>query len=206
MSTLEELISRAKTLLSDGHSPSQIADELSLSMETVTWLLTQQKGGEVPKDVHIDWTTVSQNPALLEDTALMLIEHFQSSLTGKNVEECPEEGYADVIVGIALSGVPLATIIALHEGLKIGVYFPAKHSTSATPTGSISGNFATVTGERCVIVDDVITSGKTLREVVGYIRRHGGNPVAIWTVFDKRSVSDIEGVPVFSLFRVSRLD
>jgi orotate phosphoribosyltransferase len=175
-------------------------------METVTWLLTQQKGGDVPKDVHIDWTTVSQNPALLEDAALMLIEHFQSSLPEKNLEECPEPGYADVIVGIALSGVPLATIIALHEGLKIGVYFPAKHSTSATPTGSISGNFAPVTGERCVIVDDVITSGKTLREVIGYIRRHGGNPVAIWTIFDKRSVTDIEGVPVFSLFRVSRLD
>ncbi|MDD1674934.1 MAG: orotate phosphoribosyltransferase-like protein, partial [Methanomicrobiales archaeon] len=205
MSTLEELISRAKLLLSDGHSPSQIADELSLSMETVTWLLTQQKGAEVPKDVHIDWTIVSQNPALLEDAALMLTEHFQSSMSHKDLEACPDSGYADVVVGIALSGIPLATIIALHENLKIGVYFPAKHSTGQTPVGSISGNFAPVAGERCVIVDDVITSGKTLREVVGYIRRHGGNPIAIWTLFDKRGISDMEGVPVFSLFRISRL-
>ncbi len=44
MSSLDELIRRAKELLSEGHSPGQIADELSLSMETVTWLLTQAKG------------------------------------------------------------------------------------------------------------------------------------------------------------------
>ena len=41
MSSLDDLISRAKVLLAEGHSPGQIADELSLSMETVTWLLTQ---------------------------------------------------------------------------------------------------------------------------------------------------------------------
>ncbi len=36
-------------LLAEGHSPGQIADELSLSMETVTWLLTQAKGTTAPK-------------------------------------------------------------------------------------------------------------------------------------------------------------
>jgi len=47
MSSLDELIERARILLSEGHSPGQIADELSLSIETVTWLLTQQKSGEI---------------------------------------------------------------------------------------------------------------------------------------------------------------
>ena len=59
MSTIEDLIHKARLLRSEGHSPGQIADELSLSMETVTWLLTQEKGASTPKDVHIDWTTVS---------------------------------------------------------------------------------------------------------------------------------------------------
>ncbi|RPJ53919.1 MAG: orotate phosphoribosyltransferase-like protein [Methanobacteriota archaeon] len=206
MSTLDELITRAKALHADGHSPSQIADELSLSMETVTWLLTQQKGANVPKDVHIDWSEVSSNASLLDAAALMLSEHYQAAVQSGGTEQPPDGPYASVIVGIALSGVPLATLIALHESAKVAVYFPAKHSQSTTPVGSISGNFATVTGERCIIVDDVITSGKTLKEVVTYLRRHGANPVAIWVLFDKRGIRDIDGVPVYSLYKISRLD
>jgi orotate phosphoribosyltransferase len=63
-----------------------------------------------------------------------------------------------------------------------------------------------VDGERCIIVDDVITSGKTLGEAVDCLRGHGANPLAIWVIFDKRGLREIDGVPVQALFRVSRLD
>src|SRR5512139_900527 len=105
MSSLDDLISRAKMLLADGHSPGQIADELSLSMETVTWLLTQTKGSAAPKDVHIDWSAVSSHAPLLEETALMLLQRYY----GDQPDETVASPAADVIVGIALSGVPLAT-------------------------------------------------------------------------------------------------
>ena len=202
MSSLDDLISRAKNLLAEGHSPGQIADELSLSMETVTWLLTQAKGTAAPKDVHIDWTAVSSQGPLLEETAQMLLSRYYLS----RPENDEKSSSAEVIVGIAISGIPLATIIAVQETAQLAIYHPAKHSTSSTPVGSISGNFAAVTGERCVIVDDVITSGKTLREMVQYLRKHGANPVSILVIFDKRGIRDIEGVPVRSLFRISRID
>lgn len=203
MSSLEDLIGRAKLLLSEGHSPGQIADELSLSMETVTWLLTQVKGSAAPKDVHIDWTAVSSSAPLLEETALMLLNRYYSA------KELPRESEgcdAGVIVGIALSGIPLATIIAVQEDAKLAIYHPAKQSQSEHPVGSVSGNFAQISGERCIIVDDVITSGKTMKEVVKYLKKHGAVPAAILVLFDKRGIQEIEGVPVFSLFRISRID
>jgi orotate phosphoribosyltransferase len=206
MSTLEELISRAQLLHSEGHSPSQIADELSLSMETVTWLLTQQRGSEVPKDIHIDWTAVSSNASLLNDAATMMIDRFRSAAEETGQGCLCEVRSADVIVGIAISGVPLATLIALQENARLAIYHPAKHSASEKPVGSISGNFASITGEQCIIVDDVITSGKTLREVVAYLRKHGADPVAIWVLFDKRGIREIDGVPVYTQYKVSRLD
>jgi orotate phosphoribosyltransferase len=202
MSSLEELISRAKMLLSEGHSPGQIADELSLSMETVTWLLTQTKGAAVPKDVHIDWTSVSSNSSLLEGMAMLLLKRYYSVIADEGKEvECP-----DVIVGIALSGIPLATVISIEENAKFAIYHPAKQSTSEKPVGSISGNFAQIKDQRCIIVDDVITSGNTMREMVAYLRRNGATPLAILVIFDKRGIRDIEGVPVYSLFKVSRID
>ena len=76
MSALEELITKAKALQAEGHTPGQISDELGLSMETVTWLLTQPKGMEAPKDVHIDWTAVGSHGTLLSDMAMMMLKRF----------------------------------------------------------------------------------------------------------------------------------
>jgi orotate phosphoribosyltransferase len=202
MSSLDDLISRAKHLLAEGHSPGQIADELSLSMETVTWLLTQAKGTEAPKDVHIDWTAVSSQGPLLEETAQMLLSRFYLSRSTED-DGPPSPG---VVVGIALSGIPLATIIAVQEAAQLAIYNPAKQNTSDRPTGSISGNFAAIGGQRCIVVDDTITSGNTMREVVKYLKKHNAIPVAIWVIFDKRGIKDVDGVPVYSLFKISRID
>ena len=202
MSSLDDLIGRAKVLLAEGHSPGQIADELSLSMETVTWLLTQAKGTSAPKDVHIDWTAVSSHAPLLEGTAQMLLTRYNQDHTVENTGS----PVADVIVGIAISGIPLATLIAAQEATRLSIYHPAKQNQSKQPTGSISGNFATVNDQRCIIVDDTITSGNTMLEVVKYLKKHKAIPIAIWVIFDKRGIKDVDGVPVYSLFKISRID
>jgi orotate phosphoribosyltransferase len=202
MSSLDDLISRAKLLLGEGHSPGQIADELSLSMETVTWLLTQAKGTTAPKDVHIDWTAVSSQAPLIEEIALMLLSRFNQEHKDGN----SGSPVAEVIIGIAISGIPLATLIAAQEAAQLAIYHPLKQSQNKQPTGSISGNFATVAEKRCIIVDDTITSGNTMREVVKYLKKHNAAPVAILVIFDKRGIKDVDGVPVYSLFKISRID
>lgn len=193
-------------LLSEGHSPGQIADELSLSIETVTWLLTQQKSGAIPKDVGIDWTAVSSEGPLLDELAILMLKRYYAAISGETRGEEQPESFPSAIVGIAISGIPLATLIAVAEDLKLAIYYPAKQSSNDPPVGSVSGNFAPIPGERCLIVDDVITSGNTMYEVVRYVRKHGGNPVAVLVIFDKRGIRDVEGVPVYSLFRISRID
>ncbi len=153
-----------------GTARARISEELNLSMETVTYLLMKEKEGDVPKDVLIDWTSVSGRADLLDDMAALMIGQSRSP-------GCPpEEAQAgpSAVVGIALSGVPLATLIALQESLKLAVYFPSRHSVANPQVGSLSGNFAPVSGEACVLVDDVITSGKTLREAVEYPERPRG--------------------------------
>ncbi|MDD1672951.1 MAG: orotate phosphoribosyltransferase-like protein [Methanomicrobiales archaeon] len=204
MSTVDDLIRKAKQLLSEGHSQSQIGDELNLSMETVTWLLTQNRSETVPKDVHIDWTGVSSHGSLLNELAILIIQRYYTALD--EAAETPGETCADVIVGIALSGIPLATLIAMQEDVKVALYYPSKYATGDRPTGSISGNFASIKGQQCLIVDDVITSGKTLKEVVSYLHSNGARPLAILVIFDKRGLREVDGVPVYPLFTVTRLD
>jgi orotate phosphoribosyltransferase len=206
MSTVDDLIRKAKQLLSEGHSQSQIGDELNLSMETVTWLLTQNRSETVPKDVHIDWTGVSSHGSLLNELAILMTQRYYTARDEATPPPPPGEVCADVIVGIALSGIPLATLIGLQEDAKVALYYPSKHASGERPTGSISGNFASIKGERCLIVDDVITSGKTLKEVVSYLRSNGAIPLAILVIFDKRGLREVDSVPVYPLFTVTRLD
>ncbi len=198
MSTLEDLIQKARHLRSEGHSPGQIADELSLSMETVTWLLTQEKGTITPKDVHIDWTAVSGESVLLEGNARMLLARYHLAE--------PEATGRVVFVGIAHSGIPIATLMAQIEQSRLAIYHPSKQAAPDNPIGSMSGNFDIRSGDRCIIVDDVITSGNTLQEVVSYLKRNSCVPLGCCVLFDKRGIRDVEGVPVYSLYKVSRID
>jgi len=198
MSSLEELMTKAKDLHTEGHSDGQIADELSLSIDTVTWLLTQGKAGiAAPKDVHIDWTNVSANSTLLGGIASMMMSHFENS--------SEEEEAINTVIGVSVSGIPLATLMAAEDGLNLAIYHPSKHNTEGK-NGSISGNFSKVSQKRCLIVDDCITTGNTLTEIVTYLRRHKATPVGICVIFDKRGVKEIEGVPVYSLFTIKRID
>ncbi|WFN33896.1 orotate phosphoribosyltransferase-like protein [Methanogenium sp. S4BF] len=206
MSSLDELIGKAKLLHSEGHSPSQIADELSLSMETVTWLLTQQKDTEAPKDIHINWTVVGGNADMLRDAALLLLKRYYYGEADARDCSLTDIPAPELVVGVAHSGIPLATIIAAEEGAQFTMYHPKKHAQGENPVGSISGNFAQVQGRHCLIIDDVITSGNTMKDIISHLRNHGAVPEAVCVLFNKRNIREIDGVPVFSLFQVSRID
>src|SRR5947199_9790430 len=59
MKDVNAIAKRALEYKEKGLSEKEIADELHLSPETVTWLLTRGvKGGEPPKDVKIAWRSI----------------------------------------------------------------------------------------------------------------------------------------------------
>ena len=62
-----------------------------------------------------------------------------------------------------------------------------------------------VSQNQVVIVDDVITSGKTVKEVIHAVKDHGGEPIAVTVLIDKSGLSEIEEVPIESLIKVVRL-
>jgi len=199
MTSLDDLIEKARHLRTEGHSPGQIADELSLSLETITWLLTQDTNhmSESPRDVHIDWTQVSSNSVLLAQSAMMLKDLFTIHTRGQTPPT--------TIIGIAISGIPIATCMATAMQSRLAIFHPAKHDGEQT-TGSLSGNFAGIKGETCLIVDDVITSGKTLHDVISYLRSRGATPVGCCVLFDKRGIRTIDEIDIYSLYTISRID
>ena len=50
-----------------------------------------------------------------------------------------------------------------------------------------------------------VTSGTTAKEVIHTVKDLGGEPTCVTVLIDKAGLSEIEGIPVESLIKVSRL-
>ena len=115
----------------------------------------------------------------------------------------------DVVVGIALSGLPLASMVANSLAAELAVYTPSKQmltKESGKARGNLSANFSDVKDKECIIIDDVVTSGRTLEETVEYLDEHGAKINAIAVLIDKKGTDEIAGVPVVSLLKVIRVN
>ncbi|VVB97196.1 Orotate phosphoribosyltransferase [uncultured archaeon] len=205
MKTIDELTRKAIELQASGLLTGQIADELNISRETATWLLVHAKKGDstaAPKDIYIDWSNIGRSSYRQRLIAGALLDMILDCLGETEVE-------IDVVVGVALSGIPLANLIADELGCEFTTYHPNKQRwepESKEIKGTISQNFARVEGKKCILIDDVVTSGTTLKEAVAVLEGLGAKPVAIAVLIDKKGIDDISGVPLNALLRVTRVD
>ncbi len=203
MKTIDELTQKALELQAAGLLTGQIADELNISRETATWLLTHAKKGDVaqaPKDIYIDWSNIGRSSIRQRLIA--------SALTDMIIDCLDESACVDVVVGVALSGIPLANLVADELCCEFTTYHPNKQRETGSKEikGTISQNFARVEGKNCVLIDDVVTTGTTLSEAVAVLEGLGAKPLAIAVLIDKKGIDDISGVPLNALLRVTRVD
>ena len=106
---------------------------------------------------------------------------------------------ADVVLGIAINGVPFATLLAEIMGLDVGVYRPHAESQAG---GAFSSNFASVAdGKKIIIVDDVLSTGASIKGAITDIKEVGGVPVLALVIVNKSSLNEVDGVPLRGLIR-----
>jgi orotate phosphoribosyltransferase len=205
MNNIETLMKKATELKSEGLVEGQISEELNVSSETVTWLLTHAETtgtAQGPKDISVDWSMIGKSAYRLAHISQALSEIIDESLISSDAG-------VDVVVGIALSGLPLASMVANDLSAELAVYTPSKQMLSQEGKklrGNLSANFSDVKDKDVVIVDDVITSGRTIEETVEYLDEHGAKINAIAVLIDKKGTDQIAGVPVSSLLKVMRVN
>lgn len=123
----------------------------------------------------------------------------------------------DVLFGPAYKGIPLAatTAVALadHHGLDIPYCFNRKEAKTHGEGGDLVG--APLEG-RVLIVDDVITAGTAVREVMDIIQRAGATPAGVVIGLDRRekgknvrsAIQEVEEdyrVPVASIVTIDHI-
>lgn len=123
----------------------------------------------------------------------------------------------DMLFGPAYKGIPLvaATAIALadHHGLNVPYCFNRKEAKDHGEGGTLVG--APLEG-RALIIDDVITAGTAIREVMTIIEREGALAAGVVIGLDRRergrhelsAIQEVEqdyGIPVTSIISIDHI-
>lgn len=103
----------------------------------------------------------------------------------------------DVVVGPALGGVTFAYEVARALGVR-GLFTEREESAMTLRRG-----FSIAAGERVLVVEDVVTTGKSTNEVIDVVRRAGGVVAGVGSVIDRSDATPEYGVPFHSLAKVA---
>jgi len=195
MVDVRDLAAKAAALSKKGLSVREIAQELHLATETISYLLEYGPEGVPPTDVKLGWRSIG-----VSGTRISLLSEIFADIILEEMEKRQQE--AQAIVGISLNGVPFATMISEILGLDLAIYRPVGDVGGG---GAFSSNYASVNGKKVVIFDDVVSTGQTMRGAINDIKDAGGEPVLVLCMVNKSSANDIDGVPLRALVRARSL-
>lgn len=186
--SIEELKAMALNLRKEGLNPQQIADEMSLSQDTIAWLLTDANEVDRPSDVRIGWRTIGVRPERISAIGDIMADVV--------IEELGEA--ADTIVGISINGITFAYEVARNLGVEMTVY---RTTDKGTGHGSLSNKYGQVSGKSVVIIDDVLSSGVTMSKTIESIREKGGEVLLAVVLVNKTTRNEIDDVPLRGIIR-----
>ena len=187
--SIEELKTLASNLMKEGLNTQQIADELSLSQDTITWLLSGTNEGERPTDVRIGWRTLGVRPQRIAAVGSIMADVADEELGYENV---------DTVVGISINGIAFAYEVSRVLESDMTVF---RTTDEGEGSGSLSTKYGQVAGKRVVIIDDVLSSGKTMSKTIQSIRDAGGEVSLAIVLVNKTTRNEIDDVPLRGLVR-----
>jgi orotate phosphoribosyltransferase len=162
--------------------------------------LFQQTGGYLSG--HFRLTSGLHSPNYLQ-SALVLQHPVHAETLGREMAArisavvAREKGGAkkiDVVISPALGGL----IIGHETARALGVRFLFTER-DADRKMSLRRGFILQPGEVAVVVEDVITTGGSTREVIDIVRMHGAEPVAAGSIIDRSGGAVDLGIPRVAL-------
>jgi len=194
MKGIDKLVDKAKNLKERGLKEKEIADELNVSPDTITWLLTRDiKEEKPPMDVKIGWRSIG-----VYGRRIALVGSLFSDIILEEIERIDTD--IETIVGIAVNGIPVSVSVSEQLDRELAVYRPP-HENRDKGGGTLASNYAGVDGKNIVVVDDVINTGETMKGAVKDLEEEGANIKLCIVKVNKNGRDDVLGVPLRALIR-----
>ncbi len=141
-------------------------------------------------DKYVQCARVLQYPDSAQKLAQELVKSAAESI---DIEEI------DVVVGPAVGGIILAYSVALEMGVR-AVFSERKHDDMEFRRGQ-----KPFSGEKALVVDDVMTTGGSLQELVDLVAVHGAETVGLAVLVDRSEEKKLKiarDIPLASVFQL----
>ena len=188
--SIEQLRDMVSNLRKEGLNSQQIADELSLSQDTISWLIADTSNNDKPQDVRIGWRTIGVRPQRIAAIGAIMADVAD--------EECGDS--IDTIVGISINGVLFANEVASQLGCEVAIH---RNVDGDAGKGSLSNKYGQVSGKRVAIVDDVLSTGVTMSRTIESMREAGAEVALCMVLVNKTVRNEIDEVPLRGIIRAA---
>jgi len=137
------------------------------------------------------------SPYYLQCAKVLQYPEFAEELCKELARRINELGVEyDLVIAPALGGVIVSYETSRH--LKVRGIFAERVDGKLT----LRRGFEIKPGERAVVVEDVVTTGKSTRETIEVVKQHGGEVVAVGSLVDRSGGKVNFGVPFVTLWRL----
>lgn len=127
---------------------------------------------------------IIEHPDITEKLCRIIADHF----SGQDIQ---------LVVGPTTGGIILAYEVARQLGLR------SVFAEKETDHRVLRRGFKIKPGEKVLVVDDVLTTGKSVKEVLDAVAREQGEVIGIGVLVDRSEKGLDFGVPLFSCLRSS---
>lgn len=114
------------------------------------------------------------------------------------VPKLAELGKVDVVLSPAVGGIPVGQQVGLALHART-IYAERNGATNAL---ELKRGFEIHRGERVLLVEDVITTGGTLKELYQFVEAEGGMIAGIFVLVNRSKTSDLDSHPIVSCMAV----
>lgn len=129
--------------------------------------------------VYIEKFRLLQHPPATERLCRLIADRFR-------------DGGPQLVAGPTTGGIILSYEVARLLGLR-GIF-----AEKANGNREFQRGFQIAPGERTLVVDDVLTTGGSVREVIAAVRRVGGEPIGVGVLVDRSGGRSDFGLPFFA--------
>jgi len=193
--SIDELRGKVAEMIGQGLNTQQIADELSISQRTVMWLDSGAAEVDHPDDIQVGWRTIGARPNRINAIGAIMADIVLEELEIQDLADI------DTIVGISLNGILFANSIADQLDVDVAIF----RSVSEEGDGHLSNKYGNVAGRKVVVVDDVLSSGETMRKTIKTLQDEGAEVVLSMVMVNKTEENAIASVPLRGLIRTVRV-
>ncbi|HET9920197.1 MAG TPA: orotate phosphoribosyltransferase [Ktedonobacteraceae bacterium] len=166
--------------------------------------------GAVISDSHFVYSSGRHSSVYINKDSLYLHPGVISTLC-QQMAQPYEAGQIDVVVGPVLGGIVLSQWVAhalnarRTSGETLALYAEKEGDGPQKRFLFSRGYDRYISGKNILVVEDVLTTGGSARQVIELVRQHGGRVVGLSALCNRGNVQpeDVGGVPIQALITVN---